>query len=65
MEWTANVDRTRSWTAVIDRTRSWLAIVDMSIDWTAELDDNFVSAEYGDYSLDFSQAKNSFYLGVM
>lgn len=51
-------------TGVMDATVSLTGVMDSTVDLAGVID-GFVILEYGEYSLDFSKAKNSFYLGVI
>lgn len=55
---------TVSLTGVMDATVSLLGVMDSTVDLAGVID-GFLIWEGGGYSLDFSQAKNSFYLGVI
>lgn len=51
-------------TGVMGSTVTLTGVMDSTVDLAGVID-GFVILEYGEYSLDFSKAKNSFYLGVI
>lgn len=51
-------------TGVMDASVSLTGVMDASVDLSGVID-GFLALEFGEYSLDFSQGKNSFYLGVI